>query len=122
MIIRTARDAAALLEPLFDEAEKLVVLHLDSERRMLALDEYAVDSQTTAPLPLRAIMNDALCIGSVGMVIGHNRAAGGPEPSRTDIDATRLLARTAERLGIRVHDHLIFAAGECRSFRELGLL
>ena len=33
-----------------------------------------------------------------------------------------LFAETAANLGIRLHDHLIFAGRSCRSFRALGLL
>ena len=124
MIIGTARDAADLLEPLFAEArcEKLAVLHLDSERRMLALDEKLVESRDEMVLPMRAIIADALDLGTSGMVIAHNHPSGDPRPSRADIAATRRLAETAANLGIRLHDHLIFAGKSCRSFRALGLL
>ena len=124
MIIGTARDAADLLEPLFADArcEKLAVLHLDSERRMLALDEKPVESRDGMVLPMRAIIADALDLGTSGMVIAHNHPSGDPRPSPADIAATRRLAETAANLGIRLHDHLIFAGKSCRSFRALGLL
>jgi len=124
MIIGTARDAADLLAPVFADAqgEKLVILHLDGDRRMLALDERPVESEATAPLPLRAIIDAALRLGSEGLVIAHNHPSGDPQPSRADIEATRRLADIAADLGIRLHDHIVFAGGECCSFRELGLL
>ena len=42
MVIATARDAADLLAPLFADAEgeKLAVLHLDAEQRLIAVDEW----------------------------------------------------------------------------------
>ena len=124
MIIGTARDAADLLEPLFAEArcEKLAVLHLDSGRRMLALDEKPVESSDGMELPMRAIIAAALGLGTRGMVIAHNHPSGDPRPSRADIAATRRRAETAANLEIRLHDHLIFAGKSCRSFRALGLL
>ena len=57
-----------------------------------------------------------------GWSIAHNHPSGDPSPSRADIEATRRLAEAAAALGIRLHDHLIFAGGDCRSFRALGLL
>ena len=42
--------------------------------------------------------------------------------SRAEIEATRQLAEAELPLAIWLHDHLVFAGGECRSFRELGLL
>ena len=124
MIIGTARDAADLLEPLFERAggEKLAVLHLDSERRMIALDERHEAAKDGMELPMRAIIAAALELGARGMVIAHNHPSGDPSPSQADIAATRRLAETASNLGIRLHDHLIFAGGSCSSFRALGLL
>ena len=71
---------------------------------------------------MRAIFAAALGHDAAGMVIAHNHPSGDPRPSRADRDATRRLAETAPALGISLHDHLIFAGGGCRSFRELGLL
>lgn len=124
MIVATARDAADLLEPLFADAEgeKLAVLHLDPDRRMIALEEHATGELDALTLPIRAIFASALSLGTHALVIAHNHPSGNPEPSAADIDATRRLAETAANLGIRLDDHLIFAGGDCRSFRQLGLL
>jgi DNA repair protein RadC len=122
--ILTARDAADLLAPLFaDEGgERLAVLYLDRERRVLAVDRHPVGQADEIVLPLREIFTAALAHDAVGMVIAHNHPSGDPRPSRADKAATRRLAEAAETLGIALHDHLIFAGGECVSFRELGLL
>ncbi|HEX8642049.1 MAG TPA: JAB domain-containing protein [Allosphingosinicella sp.] len=124
MIVGTARDAAELLAPLFAlaSAEKLAVIHLDGERRVIGVEESAVASAEAVELPIREIVGAALRLGSAGLVIGHNHPSGDPRPSSADIEATRRLAQTAANLGIMLHDHLVFAGGACRSFRELGLL
>ena len=72
--------------------------------------------------PLRTIIADALALESSGIVLAHNHPGGDPSPSRADINATRALADLAHPLGIRLHDHLIFARGDCRSLRALGLM
>jgi len=122
--ITTARDAADLLEPLFADrsGEMLAVLHLDTERRLIALDELPTAGGDAVELPMREIFTAALNHGAAGIVVAHNHPSGDPQPSRADIEATRRLAETAANLGIRLHDHLIFAGGACRSFRDLGLL
>jgi len=124
MPVATAKDAADLLAPLFADrhGERLVVLHLDSNRRLIEVDEHPVEAADEAALPMRAIFAAGLRHGAEGLVIAHNHPSGNPEPSRADIEATRRLAEVAAALGIRLHDHLIFAGEECRSFRELGLL
>ena len=124
MAVATARAAAELLAPRFAgaEGEKLAVLHLDDGRRTLGIEEHAAAGLDTVDLPLRAILKRAFALDAAGLVIAHNHPSGNPTPSEADIQATRRLAATTEALGIRLHDHLIFAGGDCVSFRALGLL
>jgi DNA repair protein RadC len=122
-VIRTAADAAALAEPLLTsvEGEKIVVLHLTRDRSVIAVVEYGGEA-AHAELPLRQIMGEALRLGSEGLVVAHNHPSGDPEPSAEDLSATRELTATARSLAIALHDHLIFAGGEWRSLRQMGLL
>jgi DNA repair protein RadC len=124
MIVASARDAANLLEDHFRHVagERLAVLHLGEGRRVLGCDESPVAPGASLPLPIRDILAAALRRDSRGLVLAHNHPGGDPSPSAADIAATRALARAAAALGIRLHDHLIFAAGACRSFRAQGLL
>jgi len=124
MIVASARDAANLLQDHFRHVagERIAVLHLGVERRVLGCDESPVAPGDSAPLPIRDILAAALKRDAYGLVIAHNHPSGDPRPSAADIAATRRLARAAATLGIRLHDHLIFAGADCRSFRELGLL
>jgi DNA repair protein RadC len=124
MAVATARAAADLLAPRFAgvEGEKLAVLHLDDGQCALGIEDYDAAGPGAVDLPLRAIFKNALALDATGLVIAHNHPSGNPAPSEADIQATRRLAATAEALGIRLHDHLIFASGDCVSFRALGLL
>jgi DNA repair protein RadC len=124
MIVGTARDAADLLEPLFAEArgEKLAILLLDAERRLIAIDEHPLGSEQSVVLPMPEIIASALSSRAAGLIVAHNHPSGDPHPSAADIEATRRLFQTAAALGIRLHDHLIFAGPSCYSFRGLGLL
>ncbi len=122
--VRTARDAAELLGPLLIglEEEKLAVIHLDKDRRLLGLVEGQLEARAEVALPIRAIVADALRFGSAGIILAHNHPSGEAKPSRADIEATRRLAAVMAELDVALHDHLVFAAGEVRSFRALGLL
>jgi DNA repair protein RadC len=121
--IVNARDAAELLAPLFAEraGETLAILYLDAAREPIAREMRDAPGDAIA-LPLREIFAAALGHRAAGLIVAHNHPSGDATPSRADIEATRLLAETGANLGIRLHDHLIFAGAECRSFRELGLL
>jgi DNA repair protein RadC len=122
MIVATARDAANLLAPLFADSGggKLVILYLDRDRRLLATGERP--RRAADPLPLRDILVEALRLDATGLLLAHDRPEADPQPSLAEIEATRQLAVAALPLDIRLHDHLVFAGGACRSFRDLGLL
>jgi DNA repair protein RadC len=124
MIIVTARDAADLFEPFFAKApqEKVVVAYLGEGQRVLATGQYPGGGKDEVGLPVRAIIGEALRLDAEAILLAHNHPSGDPQPSKADIAATRELAATAASLGIRLYDHLIFAKGECRSLRGLGLL
>ena len=125
MIIATAQDAAELFAPCFAQAssgETLAVAHLDEERRLIELVVAPPAGASHVDLPVRQIIEDALRLGARGLVIAHNHPSGDGQPSWDDVEATRELADTAARLGIRLHDHLIFAGEETCSLRALGLL
>lgn len=126
MIIGNASDAAALFGPLFEETdgegETLAVAHLDGERRLIEVVTVEPSALDRIELPVRRILEDALRLGSAGVVLAHNHPSGDAQPSWDDIESTRDLAETAARLGIRLHDHLIFGGGEPCSLRALGLL
>lgn len=124
MRIGTARDAADLFEPIFLSAatERVAVLHLGADRRVIELDESEAQQRASARLPVRAILAAAMARGACGIVVAHNHPSGNPGPSAADIAATRCLAETGAALGIRLHDHLIFAGPRVRSLRGLGLL
>jgi DNA repair protein RadC len=124
MVVATARDAAQLLAPLFLDpgGEKLALLYLDGDRRVIAIESHPVVERDEIVLPMAEIFRAALNHKAAGFIVAHNHPSGDPAPSRADIAATRRLAETAANLGLVLHDHLIFAGAECRSFRELGLL
>ena len=124
MFIRTAKDAAALLSPMLAHgAEEMVVTaHLDARQRLIALTVEEPGQCDAVELPVQAMLSTALRLGAKSLIVAHNHPSGDPAPSEADRDATRALAAAAGTVGIRIHDHLIFAGDDCRSFRALGLL
>jgi len=101
--------------------ETLWVAHLDDRARCLHISRHDGD-ESGAAFPLRDIIADAAKHGSAGIVLAHNHPSGDPRPSPSDCRATRRLAAAAEALDCAVVDHLVFAGGECTSFRRIGLL
>lgn len=124
MIIATAQEAAELFGPCFEDAagETLAVAYLDSERRLIDLVVTGPGERAAIDLPVRRIIADALRLEAAGLLLAHNHPSGDAQPSWDDVESTRELADTAARLGMRLHDHLIFAGDELCSLKGLGLL
>ena len=101
--------------------EILRIIHFDQRRSVLGITEYQGDVARVA-MPMRDIINEALRLGSAGLLLSHNHPSGDPTPSRADIDVTRRLIRAAEALDIRVHDHLILGRKRQFSLRAAGLI
>ena len=123
MIVASAQTAAELLAPLVEpgEAETLAIAYLDRRHRLLGIGR-RTGGEGELLLPMRAILAEGMRLEARSLIIGHNHPSGDPSPSAADIAATRTLAATARALDLTLADHLIFASGCCRSFRQLGLL
>jgi DNA repair protein RadC len=117
--------AQAFFTACFAEAghsgESLWVAHVDDQARCVLVSRHDGD-ESGADFPLKRIVADAARLGSAGLVLAHNHPSGDPRPSDCDQRATRRLASAVEALDCTILDHLIFARGQCASFRRMGLL
>jgi DNA repair protein RadC len=104
-----------------DLVEILRVVHFDKTKAVLAINLYRGD-QSRVAMPLRAIIADALRLGSAGLLLSHNHPSGDPTPSQADLSATQRLMQATRALDIYVHDHLIIGCHRQFSLRAAGLL
>lgn len=102
--------------------EQVRVLHLNT-RNMLIRDEVVSEGTIDqAQLYVREVIRRAMDLGSSAIILAHNHPSGDLTPSRADIDVTRAIADAGRRLGIVVHDHLIFGSAGHVSMRAQGLI
>lgn len=103
-------------------AERVRVLFLDRERRVLGDVVIAEGDSDSVPVSIREILDRAFEVDAWAMVLVHNHPSGDPQPSRADIELTRRLERTGRECGVMLLDHIIVARGESRSLRSMGLM
>ena len=121
--IADAQAAGALFAPLAEEeVEVAAFVYLAEDQRVLGMREVRSESRETFDLPIRAVVADALRFDARGVVMAHNHPSGDSTPSAADREATRLLARALDPLGVRLIDHLVVTRHGVTSFRTLGLL
>ncbi|CAN7738794.1 DNA repair protein RadC [Pseudorhodoferax sp. LjRoot39] len=102
--------------------EVFAVLFLDSQHRLIALEELFRGSLSQASVYPREVVVRALAHHAAAVVLAHNHPSGCAEPSRADELLTQQLKAALALVDVRVLDHVIVAPGQALSLAERGLL
>jgi DNA repair protein RadC len=109
--------------PWFDEAkEALVVLVLNTRKRILGHNLVALGSLDTCPVTPLHVFRPAIIQSAASLILMHNHPSTEPQPSQADIKVTRDLVRAGQLLKIEITDHIIIGGQTHKSLRELGYL
>lgn len=104
------------------EHEVFGVLHLDSQHRLLKVEELFRGSVSQTSVYPREVVREALATNSSAVILYHNHPSGSVEPSRADEHLTSVLRAALNLIDVRVLDHIVVSGQEAASFAERGLL
>ena len=102
--------------------EIFAVLFLDSQHRLIALEELFRGTLTQTSVYPREVVVRALALNAAGVVLAHNHPSGAAEPSRADEALTQTLKSALALVDVRVLDHFVVTRTQAASMAELGLL
>jgi DNA repair protein RadC len=102
--------------------EVFSVLFLDSQHRMLKLEEMFRGTLSQTSVYPREIVRRALELHAAAVILAHNHPSGVAEPSRADEYLTQQLKSALQLVDVQVLDHMIVAGSQVVSFAERGLL
>ncbi len=102
--------------------EEFWAAFLDTRNRVIAWEQVSRGTVNATPVFPREIMATALRLEVASIILAHNHPGGDPHPSQEDIVLTERIRETAQRLDIRVLDHLIVTDHEYYSFNDEGRL
>lgn len=102
--------------------EVFVVIFVDAQNRVLALEELFAGTLTQTSVYPREVVKQALTHNAAAVIFAHNHPSGVAEPSQADEDLTRVLRQALALIDVRVLDHFIVGRGGAMSFAERGLL
>ncbi len=102
--------------------EVFAVLFLDTQHRLLALEELFRGTLSQTSVYPREVVVRALHHQAAAVVLAHNHPSGSVEPSRADELLTQTLKAALALVDVRVLDHVIVAPGQALSLAERGLL
>jgi DNA repair protein RadC len=101
-----------ILATLDGDREHFILVTLDAQNNVRGFKVVSTGTTTASLCSPRNLFRDALALGAVGMIVGHNHPSGDPTPSREDLALTRKLREAADLLDIRFHDHIIVGGAE----------
>jgi DNA repair protein RadC len=105
-----------------NSTEQFRVLFLN-KKNVLIVDEiqsYGTIDQT-AIYP-REIIRKSLFHGAGAIILVHNHPSGNPNPSKADIELTKVIVQACAPFNIVVHDHVIVGKNKIFSFKSNLLL
>ena len=102
--------------------EIFAVLFLDSQHRLIALEEMFRGTLTQTSVYPREVVIRALAHHAASVVLAHNHPSGAAQPSRADEMLTQTLKTALALVDVRVLDHFVVTASQAVSMAELGLL
>lgn len=98
------------------------VLYLDSQHRLIEMQELFRGTLAQTSVYPREVLRQALLLNAGAAILVHNHPSGVAEPSRADEVLTQSLVSALRIIEVRVLDHLVVGAGCVTSFAERGLL
>ena len=104
------------------DTERFRVLFLDASNGLIAdevMHEGTINHVAVYP---REVLKRALQLNALAIIMVHNHPSGNPEPSRADIDMTKIVMTAMKPVGITVHDHVVVGSHGTTSMRSAGLL
>ena len=104
------------------DREVFVVLLLDAQHRVIAVEELFSGTLTQTSVYPREVVKIALRHNAAALIFAHNHPSGVAEPSSADEMLTRTLKTALALVDIQVLDHFVVAGGATTSFAERGLL
>lgn len=102
--------------------EVFAVLFLDSQNRLIALEELFRGTLTATAVYPREVVLRALHHQAGGVILAHNHPSGSVQPSPADRELTRTLTAALALVDVRMLDHVIVGPGCALSMAEEGLL
>jgi len=105
-----------------EKQEKMVVLCTNTMNQLLGEEVVAVGSINLMNVKPRDIFIHALHYNAYGIILAHNHPEGSSQPSRDDVEFTKNIKETAEKLGFELLDHLIIGKKGYTSLHGEGII
>lgn len=104
------------------QQEHFVVMFLNQRNQIMNYKTLFIGTLTNASVHPREIFKEAMKQGCAKIICAHNHPSGDPNPSKADIELTRIIQQVGEMVAIPLVDHLVVAHNTYVSLRQKQLM
>ena len=105
-----------------EKKEQFRVMFINNKNKLIAEEQLQHGTIDQTPIYPREVIQRALDHGASAIILVHNHPSGSPYPSKEDVNVTRNLNNVAQRINLKLLDHIIIAENSSYSFAEHNLL
>lgn len=111
-----------LEEMRYYDREHFRVLYLDRKGGLISMEDVSVGGLHSSLVHPREVYKTAIKRSAASIILVHNHPSGDPEPSKEDIEVSRMLIEAGRLMGIEVLDHVIIGENNYTSMKSRGLI
>ena len=112
--LSNSQEAYNILKPVLseqDDVEKVYVIFLDAQNKILAIEKMFSGSISSASIYSREIVKRLINQKACAFLIAHNHPSGDTKPSSEDKSITIKVGIAAASIDVTLHDHIIIGDG-----------
>ena len=118
-----AYNAIKIIINVQEEAQEVFgILILNTKNEIVAVHEIIRGTLIRSMVHPREVFKPAILHNAAVIICFHNHPSGDPEPSKKDIEITKLLVEAGKIMGIEILDHIIVGDGGYVSLKERGVM
>jgi len=118
-----AYNAIKIITNVQEEAQEVFgILILNTKNKIVAVHEISRGTLNSSMVHPREVFKPAILHNAAAIICFHNHPSGDPEPSKEDIEMTKLLVGAGKIIGIEILDHIIVGDDGYVSLKERGVM
>jgi DNA repair protein RadC len=118
-----AYNAIKIITNVQEEAQEVFgILILNTKNKIVAVHEISRGTLNSSMVHPREVFKPAVLHNAAAIICFHNHPSGDPEPSKEDIEMTKLLVGAGKIMRIEILDHIIVGDDGYVSLKERGVM
>lgn len=118
--VNSPETAASIIRELLpnNSQEHFIALYLNGAHTVIGYSVVFTGTANACTVHPREVFQNAVALGAVALIVGHNHPSGNCEPSEADNAVTTRLKAGGDLLGIKLLDHTIVTDDKHYSYQE----